>query len=133
MIDDDRRSLELTGAYLDGHGVRVAQALNDMEGLETIRWVRPVAALLDIRLPALDGWEVLEQLRADPATQALPVIIASILDEKSLVTPADIEDFFHAQRDYLASLPPGELPDPVALAALPGPDVRPAVGPPLGH
>ena len=39
--------------------------------------------MLDIRLPGLDGWEVLRQIRADQATRELPVIIVSILDEKA--------------------------------------------------
>ncbi len=70
--------------------------------------MRPVAALLDIRLPGIDGWEVLEKLRADPATQALPVIIATILDEKSrglaagaaeyLIKPVGREDLLAALR-----------------------------------
>ena len=49
----------------------------------------------------------------------------------TIVTPAGIEDFFRAQRDYLASLPQGGVLDPAALASLPGADLRPAVGPPL--
>ena len=82
VIDDDRRSLDLMTAYLERHGVRAVQARDGTEGLEIIRRLRPVAVLLDIRLPGIDGWEVLKQLRADPATQALPVVVASILDEK---------------------------------------------------
>jgi signal transduction histidine kinase/ActR/RegA family two-component response regulator len=108
VIDDDRRSLDLMSAYLDGHGVRVIRALNGTEGLETIERVRPVAVVLDIRLPGIDGWEVLEQLRADPATQAVPVIIASILDEKArgvaagaaeyLIKPVGRDDLLEALR-----------------------------------
>ena len=72
VIDDDRASLDLMSAYLDGHGVRVVRARDGEEGLEAIRRVRPVAALLDIRLPGIDGWEVLEKLRADPADPDAP-------------------------------------------------------------
>ncbi len=82
VIDDDRASLELMGAYLDGQGVRVVRARDGKEGLESIRRLRPAAALLDIRLPDIDGWEILEQLRADPQTSKLPVIVVSIVDEK---------------------------------------------------
>jgi CheY-like chemotaxis protein len=93
MIDDDRQSLELMSAYLDGHGLRVAPARNGTEGLEAIRRLRPVAVLLDIRLPDIDGWEVLDQLRGDPATQALPVVVASILDEKSRGLAAGADEY----------------------------------------
>lgn len=49
----------------------------------------------------------------------------------TVVTPSGIEDLFRAQRDYLAGLPAGASPDPAAMAALPGAETRPVVGPPL--
>ena len=108
VIDDDRASLDLMSAYLDGLGVRVVRARDGAEGLEAIRRVEPVAVLLDIRLPGIDGWEVLQKLRADPATQTLPIIIATILDEKSrglaagaaeyLIKPVGREDLLAALR-----------------------------------
>jgi DNA-binding response OmpR family regulator len=52
-----------------------------------------VATVLDILLPGIDGWEVLETLRADPETQALPVIIASIVDERSRGLAAGAADY----------------------------------------
>ena len=49
----------------------------------------------------------------------------------TVVTPSGIEDFFRGQRDYLAALAPGTLPDPEQLAAVPGAQERQAIGPPL--
>jgi quercetin dioxygenase-like cupin family protein len=49
----------------------------------------------------------------------------------TVVTPAGIEGFFRAQRDYLGSLPAGTAADPADLGALPGAISRPVVGPPL--
>ncbi|CAA9326933.1 MAG: hypothetical protein AVDCRST_MAG72-60 [uncultured Nocardioidaceae bacterium] len=49
----------------------------------------------------------------------------------TVVTPSGIEDFFRAQRDYLATVPAGASPDPSALASVPGAEERQAVGPPL--
>src|SRR5215217_5408484 len=87
VVDDDRRSLDLMSAYLDGHGVRVVRARGGNEGLDRIRRLQPVAALLDIRFP---------------------VIIVSILDEKSrglaagaveyLVKPVGRDDLLDALR-----------------------------------
>jgi signal transduction histidine kinase/ActR/RegA family two-component response regulator len=82
VVDDDRASLDLMTAYLDGLGVRVALARNGTDGLELIRTLTPAAVVLDIRLPGLDGWEILDRVRADDATRAVPVVIVSILDEK---------------------------------------------------
>jgi signal transduction histidine kinase/ActR/RegA family two-component response regulator len=108
VVDDDRRSLDLISAYLDGHGVRVVRAWDGNEGLDRIRRLQPVAALLDIRLPGIDGWEVLEALQADPETEEVPVVIVSILDERSrglaagaaeyLVKPVSRDDLLDALR-----------------------------------
>ena len=50
----------------------------------------------------------------------------------TVVTPSGIEDFFRAQRDYIASLPDGTSPEPSGLAAVAGAELRQVVGPPLG-
>ena len=93
VIDDDRASFDLMSAYLAGHGVRVVRARDGKEGLDAVRRFRPVATVLDILLPGIDGWEVLEKLRADPETQALPVIIASIVDERTRGLAAGAADY----------------------------------------
>lgn len=82
LVDDDRASLDLLSAYLDGSGTRVLRARDGVEALEQIRKVAPVAVVLDIKLPRLDGWDVLAELKADAATAAIPVVIASIVDDR---------------------------------------------------
>jgi CheY-like chemotaxis protein len=61
--------------------------------MDKIRQVQPSAVLLDLRLPGVDGWEVLRQIRSDPDTDEVPVIIASILDEKSRGMSAGATDY----------------------------------------
>jgi len=82
VVEDDRASLDLITAYLDGLGVRIALARDGIEGLELIRSLSPAAVVLDIRLPGLDGWEVLTRVRAHESTRSVPVVVVSILDEK---------------------------------------------------
>ena len=72
VIDDDRASVDLMSAYLAGHGVRVVRAHDGKEGLDAVRRLRPVATVLDILLPGIDGWELLDALQADPGSRALP-------------------------------------------------------------
>jgi CheY-like chemotaxis protein len=60
----------------------VLRARDGVEALELIRKVPPVAVVLDIKLPRLDGWEVLAELKADPVTAAIPVVIASVVDDR---------------------------------------------------
>jgi signal transduction histidine kinase/ActR/RegA family two-component response regulator len=81
IIDDDRASLDLLSAYLTGTGLRVVRARDGNEGLAEIRRVHPAVVVLDIRLPGMDGWTVLETLKEAPDTREIPVIIVSILDE----------------------------------------------------
>jgi signal transduction histidine kinase/ActR/RegA family two-component response regulator len=129
VVEDDRASLDLITAYLDGVGVRVALARDGIEGLELIRALSPAAVVLDIRLPGLDGWEVLSRVRAEEATRAVPVIVVSILDEKHrgmalgaaeyLIKPVARDALIGALRRVGAvpSLPPPGNGDRAAVAA----------------
>jgi signal transduction histidine kinase/CheY-like chemotaxis protein len=83
VIEDDRPSLALFGAYLSGAALEVITARDGQSGLATVRRTRPDAVLLDIRLPGIDGWAVLKALKADPETQDIPVIVVSIVDERT--------------------------------------------------
>jgi CheY-like chemotaxis protein len=81
VIDDDRPSLDLLTAYLAGGALRITTAKDGPSGLETVRRIRPAVVLLDIRLPGMDGWAVLEALKADATTRDIPVVVVSIVDE----------------------------------------------------
>ncbi|GAB3764868.1 signal transduction histidine kinase [Nocardioides ginsengisegetis] len=83
VIEDDRPSLDLLTAYLSGADLQVTAARDGQSGLEAVRRVHPAAVLLDIRLPGIDGWSVLEALKSEPETRDIPVIVVSIVDERS--------------------------------------------------
>ena len=72
VVDDDRASLDLFSAYLDGSPAQVLRARDGVEALELIRKVLPAVVVLDVRLPGLDGWQVLAELKADTATADHP-------------------------------------------------------------
>jgi signal transduction histidine kinase/CheY-like chemotaxis protein len=82
VVEDDRRSFDLLRVYLEAAGARVVSARDGEEGLDTVRRLSPQGVVLDILLPGIDGWEVLAQLKADPGTEAIPVIVVSMLDER---------------------------------------------------
>ncbi|HEX2157949.1 MAG TPA: ATP-binding protein [Actinomycetes bacterium] len=82
VIDDDRRSVDLLTVYAEAAGLRVVSARDGRRGVELVRGLQPAMVVLDILLPELDGWQVLESLKADPATAAIPVVIVSVLDER---------------------------------------------------
>jgi signal transduction histidine kinase/ActR/RegA family two-component response regulator len=106
VIEDDRPSLALFDAYLTGAALDVVTARDGQSGLAAVRRSRPDAVLLDIRLPGIDGWAVLKALKADPETSGIPVIVVSIVDERTrgvelgaaayLVKPIRREDLLSA-------------------------------------
>ena len=83
LVDDDRASLDLLAAYLDGSGLEVTRTRDGREGLAAIRRIHPAVAILDIRLPGISGWDVLAELKADPVTARIPVVVVSIVDERA--------------------------------------------------
>jgi CheY-like chemotaxis protein len=63
---------------LSGCGpLRIEEAETGAEGLRVLRTWRPDLVMLDIRLPDIDGFDVIERLRGDPATATIPVIVCS--------------------------------------------------------
>lgn len=82
VIDDDTATLDLTRRSLAREGFHVATAENGSEGLDMARRLRPRAITLDVMMPGLDGFSVLAELKNDPATADIPVILMSMLDER---------------------------------------------------
>jgi signal transduction histidine kinase/ActR/RegA family two-component response regulator len=82
LVEDDRASLDLMIAYLVGSPALVLTAHDGIEALEMVRRAPPDAVVLDLRLPRMDGWEVLAAMKADPATAQVPVVVASIVDDR---------------------------------------------------
>ncbi len=58
------------------------RACDGVAGLELIRSVLPAAVVLDIKLPRLDGWQVLAELKATRPPLRIPVVIASVVDDR---------------------------------------------------
>jgi len=74
--------LSLYERYLKPHGYDVYSLTNPEEVLEIAKKIHPFAVLVDIMMPQKDGWSVVKDLKSDPLTQYIPVIIASIVEEK---------------------------------------------------
>jgi CheY-like chemotaxis protein len=83
VIDDDPLAHETIALQLrQGYNVI---GLNDSRlAVERVRENKPDVIVLDVMMPHQDGWEVLKALKSDPETQAIPVVICSVLPEQRL-------------------------------------------------
>ncbi|HEX6350541.1 MAG TPA: response regulator [Candidatus Dormibacteraeota bacterium] len=76
-IEDDPTIAQMYRMKLEKDGYRVTLAADGEAGLRAVREIHPDLVFLDIRLPKMDGFTVLRQLRDDPATRHIPVVILS--------------------------------------------------------
>jgi len=83
-IDDDPDTIYLLRENLAEAGYEVIVATDGEDGLRQARERRPGAIVLDILMPHKDGWQVLYELKADPDTREIPIIVLSIVDQKDL-------------------------------------------------
>ncbi len=81
VVDDDTAFLELAERMLVKEGFSPISTDEPQMVLQIARTVKPVAIMLDVLMPGLNGWDVLDTLKSDPATASIPVIIMSVMDE----------------------------------------------------
>jgi CheY-like chemotaxis protein len=75
VVDNHPMAIEVVEAVLSDEGYRVIPALSGEEGIRLAREEQPALVILDLLMPDLDGFDVLERLRADPATAEIPVVL----------------------------------------------------------
>jgi adenylate cyclase len=81
IVDDLPDNLRLLSNILTDYGYEVGKARNGEMALMSVKTEPPDLILLDINMPQMNGYEVCQQLKSDPQTQAIPVIFISALDE----------------------------------------------------
>ncbi len=84
IIEDDPDQRRLLERMLAGSGWRVATAPDGESGLEAARGHHPDAIVLDVMMPRLNGFQACRQLKSDPATADIPVVMCTSKDQ-----PAD--------------------------------------------
>ena len=84
MIDDDPAQRDLTTRFLRGLRFNVESASNGRAGLDMARSLKPRAILLDVMMPQMDGWSVLNALKADAELAAIPVIMITFVSDSGL-------------------------------------------------
>ena len=93
--------------YLSRSGIRFVGLRHAGAVLAEARRAQPQAIILDVMMPDMDGWEVLQLLRADAQTHDIPVIMCSVWEEPELALSLGATDFLKkpiTQKDLLAAL-----------------------------
>ncbi len=88
FIEDESTLQKTLGEVLMRENFKVANALNGQAGLELALKIKPDLILLDLILPKMDGFEVLERLKKNPETKDIPVIILTNLERTEDVDKA---------------------------------------------
>jgi class 3 adenylate cyclase len=95
VIDDTLSNIEVVAALLEPIGCHVVGATSGREGLEIARREPPDLVLLDLIMPGMDGYEVCRQLRLDPATNLVPIVMMTASPERDRVRAIEVgaDDF----------------------------------------
>ena len=84
IIEDDEDAAALLAETMAKAGYSARVARTGAQGLELARELEPAAITLDIMMPGMDGWRVLQSLKSEPRTAFIPVIVCSIVDNRPL-------------------------------------------------
>ena len=110
VVDDDPAVRDLMTRFLDKMGYLAVEASSGRDGLRLARELRPDVITLDVVLPDMTGWDVLNELKDDPELEAIPVIMVTIVDHEAagiaggaanyLVKPIDRDQLASALNKY---------------------------------
>lgn len=104
IADDNEQNRELLDAYLADETYEILMAHDGQQTMEVVEASHPDLILLDIMMPRMSGYEVCEQLKANPETRNIPVLMVTALNEMG-----DIEKAVKAGCDDFLSKPVNQL------------------------
>jgi len=111
LVDDDLDFVESTKLKLEAMGFTVEVAYEGKEGLKQVPKFKPDLVFLDVMMSVMNGREVCQKLKANPATQNIPVILLTGVGDHVTTTT-------YSHRDVLESNADDYLPKPVRLEVL---------------
>jgi two-component system cell cycle response regulator DivK len=100
IVEDNEKNMKLARDVLQAKGYATLEAITGEDGVRLAREHKPDLVLMDIQLPGISGIEALQQLRADPATAAIPILALT-----ASVTPGDRSKITAAGFDAFLSKP----------------------------
>jgi signal transduction histidine kinase/DNA-binding response OmpR family regulator len=100
LIDDDPTAIDLMRRFLGRHGFECISLKSGLHAVEEAIRIQPVAVLLDVFMPGMDGWTTLSRLKENSATADIPVIFTTMTDERSLGLSLGALDYFTKPIDW---------------------------------
>ena len=107
VIDDNRDVLQLLERYTYGTRYRLIACDTPKMVVNLIETKRPVLITLDVMMNSMDGWQLLKELRNNPLSEHIPIIICSVLKQDELARSLGANDFIHKpvnQETFLTAL-----------------------------
>jgi len=113
VADDEANVHEFVKVALEDEGITIVSAANGDEALEKARSCNPDLVILDVQMPEKDGFQVFAELRADPSTETVPVIMLTAIGELTGLR-------FNAKdmREFIGKEPDAYIEKPVDPALL---------------
>jgi CheY-like chemotaxis protein len=96
LVEDNEMNRDMLSRRLVRNGFEVVIAVDGAAGVAMASSEKPDLILMDMSLPVLDGWEATRRVKADPATQAIPVIALTahaMVEDKDKSLAAGCDDF----------------------------------------
>jgi len=100
VIDDDESVRDMLTRYLEKSGYSVASASSGSSGIAIAQHDKPDIITLDVMMEGMDGWSVLKVLKQDPTTADIPVVMLSIVDDKSRGFALGANDYLSKPIDW---------------------------------
>ena len=89
VVDDEKDLVEIVESHLDEAGYRIVTAEDGIEGLEVAHREKPNLIILDIKMPRMNGLEMLEALRRTPGLETIPVLMLTAQGRSTNIFEAD--------------------------------------------
>ncbi len=125
-IDDNPDVLSLINNALENSPYKVVGVNDSTRAVEMVQKLQPVAVTLDVMMPEVNGWQILHQLRSNPTTSAIPVIMLTVLEDRSaahvlgadeyLVKPVERDSLLNTLRQVAQHKALSPLTTPSAVA-----------------
>ena len=119
VIDDDPTQRDLMKRFLEKEGFVAQTASSGEQGLALAKRLKPLVITLDVMMPGMDGWHVLNELKKDPELGEIPVIMLTMVDDKSrgyalgaadyMTKPVDRSRLSEVLRKFMCEHPPCPL------------------------